>query len=412
MIKYDVFISYSRKDTAIADKIVKAFDVAGITYFIDRQGIGGGMEFPEVIANAILSSKVFLFLASKNSYDSKFTRSEVVFAFNEKQKQDVIPYIIDGSILPNDLRFTFSSINWRDMKQHPIEIIVTDVLQKVGRENKKNSFSVVERNKQYGSAMMLKKYLPWILSVIAVILVAILFLFFGKKEGDYGNSMADVLPNAVTDYDGNTYDAVRIGDQVWMAENLRTTHYANGEVIPSGGDGAITLTACHYAPNNDESTVSSYGYLYNWHAVMHGANSSDDNPSGVQGICPEGWHVPSDAEWKQLTDFVSSQSDYICGGQKDSIAKSLASATGWMSSSNDCAVGNNQSSNNSTAFSALPAGFYAVDYNLFGNVALFWSATEDDESSAFCCGLNNNYGGVDGANIIKLSGFSVRCVRD
>ncbi len=84
MAKYDVFISYSRRDTAVADKICAAFDSAGISYFIDRQGIAGGVEFPVVLADAIAESSLFLFLASKNSYDSKFTNIEITFACNDK----------------------------------------------------------------------------------------------------------------------------------------------------------------------------------------------------------------------------------------------------------------------------------------------------------------------------------------
>lgn len=137
--KYDVFISYSRKDTSVADKIARAFEDAGISYFIDHLGIGGGMEFPAVLAKAIRESKVFLFLASKNSYESKFTQSEILYAFNKKHKQDIIPYIIDGSTLPEELEFTLSAINWRRLEQHPIEtVLVNDVLHKVGKIKKDN----------------------------------------------------------------------------------------------------------------------------------------------------------------------------------------------------------------------------------------------------------------------------------
>ena len=133
--KYDVFISYSRKDSAIVDEITTAFDQAGITYFIDRQGIMGGMEFPAVLSKAIRESRIFLFIASKNSYDSKFTLSEIVYAFNKKQKQDIIPYIIDGSTLPDELQFTFSAINWRCIEDHPINTtLIDDILLKVGRK--------------------------------------------------------------------------------------------------------------------------------------------------------------------------------------------------------------------------------------------------------------------------------------
>ena len=134
-MNYDVFISYSRKDTAIADKICAALDQQGISYFIDRKGIGGGMEFPAVIADAILNSKIMLFLGSENSYQSKFTNSEVTFAFNEKPMGTIIPYIIDGSKLPPALKFTFSSINLRTINEHPIETtLIQDLCQILGRK--------------------------------------------------------------------------------------------------------------------------------------------------------------------------------------------------------------------------------------------------------------------------------------
>ncbi|MBR4535035.1 MAG: hypothetical protein IKO62_00075 [Bacteroidales bacterium] len=112
-------------------------------------------------------------------------------------------------------------------------------------------------------------------------------------------------PSTVTDYDGNIYYTVQIGSQCWMKQNLRTTHYANGASIALGSS-TSTTTAYRYYPNNNSSNVSTYGYLYNWPAVMHGASSSSSNPSGVQCICPNGWHVPSDAEWVQLTNYVRS----------------------------------------------------------------------------------------------------------
>ena len=116
----------------------------------------------------------------------------------------------------------------------------------------------------------------------------------------------------VTDFDGNIYNTVQIGQQCWMKENLRTIHYSNGTYIPLGSS-TSTTTAYRYYPNNDQSNVSTYGYLYNWKAVMGDSSSSSRNPSGVLGICPIGWHVPSDSEWTRLTDYVSSQSQYVCG---------------------------------------------------------------------------------------------------
>ncbi len=122
---------------AVADRICEAFDKAGISYFIDRQGIGGGFEFPEVLANAIIECKVVLYLASHNSYASKFTNSELTFAFNEKSKNSVLPYIIDGSTMPPALRFVFAGVNWRNIKDHTIETtLIADILKLLGREPK------------------------------------------------------------------------------------------------------------------------------------------------------------------------------------------------------------------------------------------------------------------------------------
>ena len=123
---------------AVADRICEAFDEAGITYFIDRQGIGGGFEFPEVLANAIIECKVVLYLASHNSYASKFTNAELTFAFNEKSKNSVLPYIIDGSSMPPALRLVFAGVNWRNINDHPIETtLVADILNMLGREAKR-----------------------------------------------------------------------------------------------------------------------------------------------------------------------------------------------------------------------------------------------------------------------------------
>ena len=134
-MQYDVFISYSRKDIEVANHICKAFDEVGITYFIDRQGISGGFEFPTVLAEAIINCKIFLYLASGNSYESRFTQSEITFAFNEKPKGSILPYIIDGSTMPPALRFVFSSINWRRLEEHPINtVLVDDLLHLLGKK--------------------------------------------------------------------------------------------------------------------------------------------------------------------------------------------------------------------------------------------------------------------------------------
>ena len=216
----------------------------------------------------------------------------------------------------------------------------------------------------------------------------------------------------VTDIDGNVYNTVQIGAQCWMKENLRTTRYADNTEIPAG-DVASYIEPYHYAPNNDESNVPTYGYLYNWAAVMHGASSSNANPSGVQGICPNGWHVPSDAEWTQLTDYVSSQDEYVCGSDNTNIAKALAATTGWIIDNGNCVVGNDQSSNNITGFNALSAGhFYGVDCINFTEDARFWCTTDYDNDTAFYRLIAYNYTDVKRYGLTKNRGYSIRCIKD
>lgn len=224
-----------------------------------------------------------------------------------------------------------------------------------------------------------------------------------KPEGDG-------ICGTVTDYDGNVYDVVKLGNQEWMAQNLRTTHYANGTYIPQGSSTTGTTTAYRYCPNNSSSNVNKYGYLYNWKAVMGNSSSSSSNPSGVQGICPYGWHVPSNAEWTELENYVQGCSYYTVASV--SVAKALASTEGWNSSGNSGAVGNDPSKNNSTGFSALPAGYYNGSYNDFGCDATFWSATDNSSSSAYNHLLDYEGAGVGCYNPNKSLGQSVRCVKN
>lgn len=216
----------------------------------------------------------------------------------------------------------------------------------------------------------------------------------------------------LTDIDGNIYNTVRIGNQCWMRESLRTTKYADGTTIPMGTS-TSTVVGYRYNPDNSASNVPTYGYLYNWKAVMGSASSSSSNPSKVQGACPTGWHVPSHAEWTQLTDYLSSQSQYVCGNDSTYIAKSLASTIGWYSSSGTCFVGDNPSANNATGFTAYPAGSCLSNYYAFTQRALFWSTTQFDESLARYRGVNYLYPNIGPDSYVnKGYGFSLRCLRN
>ena len=226
----------------------------------------------------------------------------------------------------------------------------------------------------------------------------------GTERGD------NIIRNAVKDVDGNKYDAVKIGDQVWMASNLKTEHYADGSEIPMGGNTSSETEPYRYYPDNNSQNVNNYGYLYNWPAVMHGASSSESNPSKVRGICPKGWHVPSDAEWDELVDYVENHPEQY----GNSVAKALASNNGcWRASEGEGTPGCDQSSNNTTGFSAVPAGScYDGDFESLGYATYFWSSTQYGDYKAFSRELYKNYSDVERSGDYRGVGFSVRCLRD
>ena len=161
-MKYRVFISYSRKDTEVAERVCRQLDAAGISYFIDNGNIRGSEDFPDVISEAILDSELFLLLASQNSNESVYTKKEIVFATNHNT--EILPYIIDGSSLPKGLELLLSNINWITVKSHPIETkLVPEIL------NVLDSPEAVRRHR--------KRKMPAYISAITVILVAVAFIF-------------------------------------------------------------------------------------------------------------------------------------------------------------------------------------------------------------------------------------------
>jgi len=232
----------------------------------------------------------------------------------------------------------------------------------------------------------------------------------------------------VTDYDGNVYKTVMIGNQIWMSENLKTTHYTDGTSIPlepNNDDWNLLLSSnkayCWY--NNDISNKAIHGALYTWSAAMNGTISSNSNPSGVQGACPSGWHLPSEEEWIQLIVFLT-ENGYSYDGiryyfsSNNIVAKSLASTTGWNSSISVGSVGNTDypECRNKTGFSAFPSGFRNDNglFKLNGNNTAWWCSYDGglpNEATFYYITYDSN-GILGGAFFYKSYGLSVRCVKD
>jgi len=221
--------------------------------------------------------------------------------------------------------------------------------------------------------------------------------------------------STVTDYDGNVYPTVQIDGQCWMKENLKTTHYSDGNPIDLATSGISSSESYRYYPGNDSSNVSELGYLYNWRAAMNNVAASSLNPSGVQGVCPTGWHLPSDAEWTRLTNYVSDIAQYRCGDNVQPIAKALAAQTHWSSAGADCAAGSQMGDNNATGFSALPAGCNCYgEFEHVGEEAIFWSSTAYSEGAHYYWtrSLEYNGTGMKRQDAYISIGYSVRCVLD
>ena len=187
------------------------------------------------------------------------------------------------------------------------------------------------------------------------------------------------------------FNSVKIGNQIWMTENLNVDRFRNGDAILEAKTAEEWKAAgntkrpawCYYdnAPANGEK----YGKLYNWYAVKD-----------TRGLALVGWHVPSDAEWTILSNYI---------GGENVAGKSMKSTAGWY---------NNGNGTNSRGFSGLPGGYRlsSGDFSYVGYYGYWWSASEVNESFAWDWKLGNYFSGLDRFYHAKYNGFSVRCIKD
>jgi len=248
---------------------------------------------------------------------------------------------------------------------------------------------------------------------LTFILTAVLFLATASLT-------AQKSCGTVKDYDGNTYKTVQLGSQCWMAENLRTTHFTDGREILLGGDRSAKVTPFRYYPDNNSSNVSKFGYLYNFSAVAYGINYSNVTVVERGRLCPAGWHVSTHDDWRDLLKYLLDQDKFVCetssGLYKTHIAKALASKTNWSSSRGEvCNVGFDLSTNNSTGFSAYPAGKFMKGFGSdFGSECYFWTVSESYTGHDYVWFLSSSLPDLyrDDFSGQTENGFSVRCVRD
>ena len=201
----------------------------------------------------------------------------------------------------------------------------------------------------------------------------------------------NIVSGTVTDIDGNVYSTVTIGTQEWMAENLKTIRFNDGTPIPLVTDNTAwsNLSTPGYCwSDNDTTNKSTYGALYNWYAVNTGK------------LCPKGWHIPTDAEWTILTDYLGGLK--VAGGN-------LKSTTSWVGI-------DLVNASNSSGFSALPGDSRNLDgtFNNVGSHGYWWSASESESDShgAWMRRLNYCSSSVYCNSYPKMYGLSVRCVKN
>ena len=224
----------------------------------------------------------------------------------------------------------------------------------------------------------------------------------------YGNEVTftTIDYGQLTDINGNVYKTVLVGSQQWITENLKATSYSNGDAIPNiyGDDDwnqLIDGAYCWY--NNTEiPNRDIYGALYNWYAA-----------SDSRSVCPVGWHVPGDADWTILTDFLR-DNGYGYGGSGEDIAKSMAATFGWTPNSSPGTVGNDQATNNSSGLAVLPGGvrikngaFAVAEYT-----CSLWSTSEHSYSYGNAITLTGESMNIFKGYTFKQDGASIRCVKD
>ena len=230
-----------------------------------------------------------------------------------------------------------------------------------------------------------------------------LALFLMLLSGCTQPSEVAVSGKFIDSRDNREYKWVTIGTQTWMAENLAYLPSVNPP-----GEGSDSVS-CYYVYRffdtdvekaKSTSLYKAYGVFYNWPAVLNGADSSHTVPSGIQGICPDDWHLPSDEEWEILIQYLGGQ--YMAG-------EKMKSVKGWDSYGDASGNGSNTS-----GFNALPAGsrnndgmFYTAGFD-----ALFWSSTGFGDYCAWNRDLGYSHNGVYRYYYNRQYGFSVRCVRD
>lgn len=218
-----------------------------------------------------------------------------------------------------------------------------------------------------------------------------------NPDKDYG---------AITDIDGNVYKTIVIGTQTWMAENLRVTHYRNGDPIPNvKGEKDVNLWGkqtqgayCYYWNTANPDSIATFGYLYNGYCFLD-----------PRGLAPEGWHIPTSEEWYTLVVFVDG-GDGVLHEYSSSVAGGRMKETGTLHWDYP-----NRFADNSSGFTAISGGWRQTYQGLFqfkGYGAQYWTTTEYYPKFFYGWGMGTDFASVGRNGFHVTDGISVRCIKD
>ena len=416
----DVFISHSSADSKLAYAMCDYLEEKGIRCWIAPRNIPVGVKYGKSIIMGIKTCKIMVVLFNRNSNASEAVETEVERAFN--YKTILIPFKLDETIPSDSLEFSFGSFQWlnatkgnpedhfdllyqncaralgkkespikekpilplnHEKKENPIKekhILPLTHEKKESPIKEKSGHYQEEKNSLANKENESKKKKSIIL-IASFVAIALFSIFFNGRE--IKGLLYDLRRNLKVD-EGE----VIIGNQIWTTKNLDVETYRNGDAIPQVQDAAAwknlkTGAWCYY--ENNTANGSSYGKLYNWYAV-----------NDPRGLAPKGYHIPTDAEWTSLTNYL--------GGETIAGAK-MKSSSGW---------GNNGNGTNTIGFAGLPGGFRNIngDFNYINAGGDWWSSSKDETDYAWYRYLNGNSGNVGSYNGPKQNGFSVRCLRD
>jgi uncharacterized protein (TIGR02145 family) len=256
---------------------------------------------------------------------------------------------------------------------------------------------------------MFKKYLLFLISMLLV------FVFCNNDPVSSSSSTDDdesgsVDSGTVTDINGNVYQTIKIGNQIWTRENIRTTSLNDGTPIPLVTDNQkwISLTTpgyCFYANTTNSDDKKKYGALYNWYTV------------NTKKLAPKGWHVPSIDECTTMRNYLIAHGyNYDGSTTGNKVAKSIASKSDWKGSDVPGAVGNNESSNNKSNFTAFPSGyrFTTGEFSNRGQNTQWWTTTPRTESNSYLMYIYFQYDSINTTDHshANFEGGAVRLVKD